>query len=510
VLTNTTPLAESADGTNIYAPGTVLTSFYCNGSRLPPEAVVAAGVYGWQVPPGTNESNALPAPPFTLSAAAVVDEGNNWVNLRWGPLSTASPTTNAQLGNYIPSGPVVVQKVPANEPVYGQDFPVLQSDFFGNPRPPVNNINHLDIGAIESLTTAAPAFSLAAGTYHNVPPPTLTLTSSTPGAVIYYTYTPNGTTPTTSSTQYTGPITINKTGTVEAIAQAPGYAVSPVSSKAYIYTPPAPAPAFSLAGGNYSIPQTLFLTDSVPGGAAIYYTYTTGGTVPSNASTLYNPATGITINKTGIVEAIAYPTDTANFFTSAVSNKSYTFVAALTAPTITPASGIFATNTNRSVTMTDPLNSALPGFAIFYTTDGTTPGTSAGGSTSQYSGTLILNVPAASTVTVKALATATAFPASSVTTRTYTFEQQLAPPNFLLSNLVSLVLGSKLTFGTYAQPGVTIYYTTNGSTPNTGSNVYNPATGVILNSAPLEFVRAIAVAPGYITSNPSAKLYNLH
>jgi hypothetical protein len=123
---------------------------------------------------------------------------------------------------------------------------------------------------------------------------------------------------------------------------------------------------------------------------------------------------------------------------------------------------------------------------------------------------LILNVPAASTVTVKALATATAFPASSVTTRTYTFEQQLAPPNFLLSNLVSLVLGSKLTFGTYAQPGVTIYYTTNGSTPNTGSNVYNPATGVILNSAPLEFVRAIAVAPGYITSNPSAKLYNLH
>ena len=59
--------------------------------------------------------------------------------------------------------------------------------------------NHMDIGAVESLTTAAPVFSLAGGSYHT--PQTLILTDSTPGAVIYYTYTPNGTTPTTLSTQ---------------------------------------------------------------------------------------------------------------------------------------------------------------------------------------------------------------------------------------------------------------------------------------------------------------------
>ena len=508
VLTNKSAMAESTDATNVYAPANSVGSMYCNGSRLPVEAVVAAGAYGWQVPPGTNESNALPAPPFTLSAAAVVDEGNNWVNLRWGPLSLVSPTTGNPMANFVPTAPAI-QKIPTNETAYSNNLAVLQTDFFGNGRPVVNNINHLDIGAVESLTTAAPAFSLAGGSYHT--PQTLILTDSTPGAVIYYTYTANGTTPTTLSTQYTGPITINVTGTVEAIAIAPGYGQSPISSKGYIYTVPAPAPSFSLAGGNYSTPKTLFLTDSVPGGATIYYTYTTNGTVPSNTSTVYNPLTGITINKTGIVEAIAYPTNTTTYFTSGVSNKSYTYVAALTAPVISPASASFATGTNHSVTMTDTANSALPGFAIYYTTDGTTPGTAATASTHLYAGAVNITSATAATVTVHAIATATGFPSSTVSTTTYVFQSQLASPNFLLSNGALLPVGTKLTFGTYTVPNnVVIYYTTDGSNPTTSSNVYNSTTGLLLNNAPAELVRAIAVAPGYLTSNPSAKLYLLH
>lgn len=63
-------------------------------------------------------------------------------------------------------------------------------------------------------------------------PQSLTLADSTPDATIYYTT--NGTQPTTSSTRYSGSITISVSELVMAIAVAPGYTNSNPSSKAYI------------------------------------------------------------------------------------------------------------------------------------------------------------------------------------------------------------------------------------------------------------------------------------
>ena len=63
----------------------------------------------------------------------------------------------------------------------------------------------------------------------------MTISDATSGATIYYTT--NGTTPTTSSTRYTGPITVSSTETLEAIAVATGDTNSAVASATYTITP---------------------------------------------------------------------------------------------------------------------------------------------------------------------------------------------------------------------------------------------------------------------------------
>jgi len=50
------------------------------------------------VPPGISDAT-VAQPGFNLTPAATVDEGNNWINISWGPLSQVSPT-NVTLGNY--------------------------------------------------------------------------------------------------------------------------------------------------------------------------------------------------------------------------------------------------------------------------------------------------------------------------------------------------------------------------------------------------------------------------
>ncbi len=81
---------------------------------------------------------------------------------------------------------------------------------------------------IEPLAQA-PVFTPAVGTYTNAI--TVALTDATPGAAVYYTT--NGTTPTTASAKYTAPIPVAASETLKAIAVAPGYANSVVSSATY-------------------------------------------------------------------------------------------------------------------------------------------------------------------------------------------------------------------------------------------------------------------------------------
>ncbi|GEJ56155.1 OmpA family protein [Anaeromyxobacter diazotrophicus] len=91
----------------------------------------------------------------------------------------------------------------------------------------------------------APAEPAAAATFD--PPPgsypaaqTVTIASSTPGAVIHYTT--DGSTPTADSPVYTGPITVDRTTTLKAIAVAPGAPSSAAAGGDYTIAPPPPPP----------------------------------------------------------------------------------------------------------------------------------------------------------------------------------------------------------------------------------------------------------------------------
>jgi hypothetical protein len=85
---------------------------------------------------------------------------------------------------------------------------------------------------------STPTFSPAVGTYSSAQP--VTISDATSGATIYYTT--NGTAPTTSSTKYTGPITVSSTETVQAIAIASGHTNSAIASALYTITPSSTEP----------------------------------------------------------------------------------------------------------------------------------------------------------------------------------------------------------------------------------------------------------------------------
>jgi hypothetical protein len=122
-----------------------LISSYCDGSRTPPEAVAAgvvpAAAVGWQVPPGISDAT-VPNPIFNLTPSATVDEGNNWVNLNWGPLSMTNPTVvagpNGNYGGGLPLGNYgITTGSSAAGRATGANFTDAPAyDFFNTPRKP--------------------------------------------------------------------------------------------------------------------------------------------------------------------------------------------------------------------------------------------------------------------------------------------------------------------------------------------------------------------------------------
>ncbi|HEX4007358.1 MAG TPA: FG-GAP-like repeat-containing protein [Acidobacteriaceae bacterium] len=96
--------------------------------------------------------------------------------------------------------------------------------------------------------TATPTFSVQGATYAS--PQTITLTDTTPGAEIYITF--DGSTPSTEGPGYGGPIYVNGSITLKAVAVAPGYTPSALATASYTITAPPPSVVSTIAGnGSY-------------------------------------------------------------------------------------------------------------------------------------------------------------------------------------------------------------------------------------------------------------------
>lgn len=95
-----------------------------------------------------------------------------------------------------------------------------------------------------STAAAAPQFNISDGNYET--PQTVTISDGTPGAAIHYTM--DGSTPDTASYVYTGPINVNGNVTINAIAIAPGYLPSSVTSANYKITASPVARIWTVAG----------------------------------------------------------------------------------------------------------------------------------------------------------------------------------------------------------------------------------------------------------------------
>jgi len=193
--------------------------------------------------------------------------------------------------------------------------------------------------------TAPVTFSEPAGTYTSVQ--TVSLADVTPGSTIFYTT--DGSTPTTSSTVYSGPITVGTTETINAIATATNYANSPVSSATYTIhiLPLAATPTFSPASGTYVTVQTVSIADASTG-VAIYYT--TDGSTPTSNSTLYTGPITVPVNET--INAIAIAKTANTYAPSLVGSAAYVINLPPPAFTITDANTTLMASRNGSATTT--------------------------------------------------------------------------------------------------------------------------------------------------------------
>ena len=325
--------------------------------------------------------------------------------------------------------------------------------------------------AIYTDQVGTPIFSPNGGTVTNGT--LVTISTITPGATIYYTT--DGTTPTTNSLMYPGPVpTEGSSFVLKALSVENGYSNSIIATATYSETVAA-TPVFVPGSGPIANGTSISISCATPN-STIYYTL--DGTTPTTNSSVYSGP--IALNGGITLNAMATVTGYQN---SAVESVFYQLDQVAT-PAFTPSSGPITNGTPVAITC------ATPASTIYYTLDGSTPTTLS----SIYSVPLVIN----GNTTLNAIATANQYSNSLEQSVFYSWAQ-VSTPVFNPSGPVNYKSTVSISCAT---PGSTIYYTLDGSTPTTDSTVYSSPL-VLTNPITLS---AIAYAPGTEPSEVQSSL----
>lgn len=167
------------------------------------------------------------------------------------------------------------------------------------------------------------------------------------------------------------------------------------------------------------------------------------------------------------------------------SSSALTLVAA--APTFTPAAGSFSST--QSVSIADTTSGA----SIYYTTNGSTPTASS----TLYSSAISVS----STTTIEAIAVASGYNNSPAASATFTIATPAAAPTIAAAAALG---GAQIVTLSYSTAGATIYYTLDGTTPTTSSQVYLAPFLVASNLT----VQAIATVSGQAASSVASQSFS--
>ena len=369
-------------------------------------------------------------------------------------------------------------------------------------------------------TAATPSFSPAPGSYSSAQ--SVTISDSTSGAKIYYTT--DGSTPTTASTVYTGPITVSASEAIKAIAGGTGFQTSSVATGSYTIAG-ASVPSFAQVASATPQSSQSAVSVSFPGTqtagdlniVVVGWNDTTSSvsSVKDSAGNTYRVAVPM-MRGTGLSQAIYYATNimggnntvTVTFSQAAAypdirileyKGLSSLDVTASAAGTGTSAFSGAATTTaaNELVfgadTISTSTNAAGAGFTarILTSPDSDLAEDQTATATGSYTATAGLS----SGYWVMQMVT---FKPGSGSSLPVTATPTFSPAPGTYSSAQSVTISD-------ATSGAIIHYTTDGSTPTTSSAVYSSPIPVGTTTT----IRAMAVASGSQNSSVAAATFTI-